>query len=88
MAPMGVGAPIGLTNHGEVEALELLCARCETLEIFNRTEVVLGLTVFFFFPFTRPHPPDPGPGIRVSLPVVETASTTAILLPVGPRHTV
>ena len=43
MAPMGVGAPIGLTNHGEVEALELLCARCETLEIFNRTEVVLEI---------------------------------------------
>eukprot|EP00966_Prymnesium_polylepis_P050749 1175191-Prymnesium_polylepis.1 len=28
MAPMGVSPPIGLTNHGGVEALGLLCARC------------------------------------------------------------
>ena len=27
--------PVGVTNHGEVEALELLCARCETLAIFK-----------------------------------------------------
>jgi hypothetical protein len=35
MAPMGVSPPIGLTNHGGVEALGLLCARCGGLIIFN-----------------------------------------------------
>ena len=33
MAPMGVSPPIGLTNHGGVEALGLLCARCGGLVI-------------------------------------------------------
>eukprot|EP00966_Prymnesium_polylepis_P062841 1458454-Prymnesium_polylepis.1 len=31
---MGVSPPIGLTNHGGVEALGLLCARCGGLIIF------------------------------------------------------
>ena len=38
MAPMGVSPPIGLTNHGEVEALGLLCARCGGLVISLCTE--------------------------------------------------
>ena len=42
MAPMGVSPPIGLTNHGGVEALELLCARCGGLLISLCTEVVGG----------------------------------------------
>jgi hypothetical protein len=33
MAPMGVSPFIGLTNHGGVEALGLLCARCGGLII-------------------------------------------------------
>ena len=40
MAPMGVSPPIGLTNHGEVEALGLLCARCGGVIILACTEVV------------------------------------------------
>eukprot|EP00966_Prymnesium_polylepis_P200321 4641995-Prymnesium_polylepis.1 len=40
MAPMGVSSPIGLTNHGGVEALGLLCARCGGLLIFACPEVV------------------------------------------------
>ena len=33
IAPMGVSPPTGLTNHGRVEALGLLCARCGGLLI-------------------------------------------------------
>eukprot|EP00966_Prymnesium_polylepis_P233902 5410269-Prymnesium_polylepis.1 len=38
MAPMGVSPPIGLTNHGRVEGLGLLCARCGGVIIFLCTE--------------------------------------------------
>ena len=32
MAPMGVSPPIGLTNHGGVEPLGLLCVECYSFE--------------------------------------------------------
>ena len=40
MASMGVIPSICLTNHGEVEALGLLCARCGGVIILACTEVV------------------------------------------------
>ena len=41
MAPMGVSPPIGLTNHGGVEPLGLLCVECYSFAMFKGTEVVL-----------------------------------------------
>ena len=41
MAPMGVSPPTGLTNHGGVEALGLLCVGCTRLLMFHCPEVVL-----------------------------------------------
>jgi hypothetical protein len=41
MAPMGVSPPIGLTNHGEVEPLGLLCVECYSFAMFRGTEVVM-----------------------------------------------
>ena len=41
MAPMGVSPPIGLTNHGGVQPLGLLCVECYSFERFNCTEVVV-----------------------------------------------
>ena len=40
MAPMGVSPPIGLTNHGGVEPLGLLCVECYSFAMFKGTEVV------------------------------------------------
>ena len=40
MAPMGVNPPIGLTNHGGVEPLGLLCVECYSFAMFKGTEVV------------------------------------------------
>ena len=43
MAPMGVSPPIGLTNHGGVEPLGLLCVECYSFAMFKGTEVVLSI---------------------------------------------
>ena len=40
MAPMGVSPAIGLTNHGGVEPLGLLCVECYSFAMFKGTEVV------------------------------------------------
>ena len=77
-----------LIHHPIPARTDIIYILIVTVPVITNITAILLNGFFFFFPFTRPHPPDPGPGIRVSLPVVETASTTAILLPVGPRHTV
>jgi hypothetical protein len=43
MAPMGVSPPIGITNHGGVEPLGLLCVKCYSFAMFKGTEVVLAV---------------------------------------------
>ena len=48
MAPMGVSPPIGLTNHGGVEPLGLLCVECYSFAMFKGTEVVsIGVRLEF-----------------------------------------